>query len=122
MGYDLHITRATNGWSDHKGCEISAEEWLTVVNADPDLKLAGYNGKYFTLWAGNSRYPEPWFNWSRGNVMTKNPDPPLIAKAIALAARLNAHVEGDDGDGTTSRSCARMDGSPILDSPGSLSG
>ena len=119
MGYDLHITRATNGWSHDKRCEISAEEWLTVVNADPELKLAGYNGKYFTLWAGKSRYPEPWFDWSRGNVMTKNPDPPLIAKAIALAAKLNAHVEGDDGerylaDGRVERD-GRVDSSPGMD-------
>src|SRR5262245_49815870 len=98
MGYDLHITRSSNGWFNNKGCEIAADEWLAVVEQDPELRLAGYNGRYFALWSGKSKYPDPWFDWSRGNIQTKNPDPPVIAKAIALAVKLDAHVEGDDGE------------------------
>jgi|SRR5215471_17853998 len=117
MGYDIHITRAGAGWYANDDCQITGEEWLTVVNEDPELKLAGYNGEYFTLWSGRSRYPDPWFDWSRGNVTTKNPDPPMIAKAIALAARLDAHVEGDDGERYLPDGKVERDGQ-VDDSPG----
>jgi len=96
MGYDLHITRAEH-WSDEEPA-ISAQEWLAYVQEDPELQLAGYNGPYFALWSGKSTYPDPWFDWSRGRVHTKNPDPPIVEKAIAIAARLGASVQGDDGE------------------------
>ena len=96
MGYDLHITRAQH-WSDDEPA-ITADEWLAYVHRDPDLRLAAYNGSYFALWAGASENPDPWFDWSSGRVHTKNPDPPIIAKAIAIAAHLKAAVQGDDGE------------------------
>jgi hypothetical protein len=68
------------------------------VKADPELRLAGCNGRHFALWAGKSSYPDPWFDWGRGRVHTKNPDPPLIQKAIQIAERLGARVLGDDGE------------------------
>jgi hypothetical protein len=97
MGYDIHLTRARD-WSDNAEARISAEEWLRVVEADPELSLAGYNGDYFTLWTGPSSHAEPWFDWWDGNVQTKNPDPAMIAKLIQLAERLGGRVQGDDGE------------------------
>jgi hypothetical protein len=118
MGYDLHITRAKE-WSDNDDAQITAEEWLRVVAADPELSLAGYNGDYFALWNGPSRNPDPWFDWSGGNVMTKSPDPALVAKMIQLAERLGARVQGDDGeiylsDGRIERDGA-VDAGPEMD-------
>jgi hypothetical protein len=98
LGYDLHITRSPKGWFDNAGHEISAQEWLTIIEADPELRLAGYNSQYFALWSGPSRHQEPWFDWRRGNISTKSPDPPIVAKAISIADKLAAHVEGDDGE------------------------
>jgi hypothetical protein len=97
VGHEIHITRAAF-WADNKGSEISAKEWLQLVESDPELRLAGYNGQYFALWSGQSRNPDPWFDWLRGNVSTKAPDPPVIGKAIALAKMLRARVQGDDGE------------------------
>ena len=97
MGYDLHITRAKN-WAENEGAKIRAEEWLQLVEADPELSLAADNGDYFALWTGPSSYPDPWFDWWEGNVMTKNPDPPIVAKMIELAQRLGGRVQGDDGE------------------------
>src|SRR5262245_65787077 len=96
MGYDLHITRAQH-WTDDEPV-ITADEWLACVDEDPELRLAGYNGPYFALWSGQSKYPDPWFDWSLGRVHTKNPDPPIIGKAVAIATRLGATVQGDDGE------------------------
>ena len=97
MGYDLHITRASD-WTDAEAIPITSAEWLAFVEADPELRLAGYNGSHFALWTGQSTYPEPWFDWEGGRVHTKNPDPPLIQKAIQIAEQLGARVLGDDGE------------------------
>ena len=108
MGYDFHITRAQNWCEIGEGEAIRAEEWLKYVENDPELKLAGYNGAYFALWSGKSGSAESWFDWSDGEVNTKNPDPAVIAKAIKIAADLGARVQGDEGeiyqpDGTIER-------------------
>ena len=95
MGYDLFITRAES-WSENKGREITSEEWLKLVKDDPELKLAGYNGPYFALWEGPSKYPEAWLDWSRGNIYSKNPDKAIVAKMIQIAESLGARVQGQD--------------------------
>ena len=118
MGYDIHITRATD-WTEAEAVPITSEEWLAFVEADPELRLAGYNGRYFALWTGKSSYPDPWFDWARGRVNTKSPDPPLIQKAIQIADQLGARVLGDDGerylpDGKVERD-GTVDTSPGMD-------
>jgi hypothetical protein len=97
MGYDLHITRAEN-WSENAGAEIGPEEWLALVHADPELAIDPVQGPYFARWSGPSRYPDPWLDWFAGNVNTKNPDSALLRKMVALANRLGARVQGDDGE------------------------
>ena len=97
MGYDLHITRADH-WAENDKSKITAQEWLAVIKSDPELRLAGYNGPYFAIWNGPSRYADPWFDWFDGNISTKNPDKPIVAKMIDIAGRLGAKVQGDDGE------------------------
>ena len=89
MGYDLHIVREGG---------IDLDVWLAVVAADPDLTHEPSQGSGFASWRGLSTVPEPWLDWSDGEVFTKNPDEPLIRKMAELAARLGARVEGDDGE------------------------
>lgn len=97
MGYDLHITRA-HDWTGSEEQPITANEWLAIIDADPELSLAGYNGPYFALWKGASSYDEAWFDWEHGRIYTKNPDPPLIEKGIEIAEKLGARAVGDDGE------------------------
>jgi hypothetical protein len=97
MGYDLHITRAKFHF-ENEGAWITADEWLRYVESDPDLKLAGYNGEYFALWSGKSEYPDPWLDWFQGNIYTQNRDAPLIDKMVEIAKKLDAKVQGDDGE------------------------
>ena len=97
MGYDLHITRADD-WGDNVGHQITADEWLQLVAEDPELRLADYNGPYFALWSGRSKYPDPWLDWLAGNIYSKNPDKALVQKMLQIAIRLGARVQGDDGE------------------------
>src|SRR5438045_5672238 len=102
MGYDLHITRKTQ-WHDEVGPAITEAEWRAVVEDDPELTLdaeaqctmadgeyvlADWNGEPCGL--GYYRY--------RGEIRAKNPDDPLILKMVEIAQRLNANVQGDDGE------------------------
>lgn len=101
MGYELHVTRK-NFWADEDGPVIAAEEWLSIVERDPDLSLDLRNGPYHARWGGPSKYDEPWIDWAEGELYTKNPDPPLIAKLLEIAGVLSAKVRGDDNEVYTS--------------------
>ena len=116
MGCDLHITRAGD-WADAESAPITSEEWLSFVESDPELRLAGDNGPHFAVWSGKSRYPDPWFDWSDGQVHTKNPDPALIEKAIQIAEQLGARVVGDDGERYLPGGKVERDGT-VDDAPG----
>jgi hypothetical protein len=103
MGYNLYITRATDWFSEKKQPRIAPKEWLKVIQNDPSLKLAGYNGKYFALCAGDaecgkSTYTDAWLDWSDGNIYSKNPAGPLQRKMVKIAEQLDATVRGDDGE------------------------
>lgn len=78
---------------------ITADEWLAVVAADPELRIDEANGPYFAVWAGTCSYPEGgWFSWEDGCVTTKHPDRAVLNKMLQLAAKLGAVVQGDDGE------------------------
>lgn len=96
MGYDLHITRRKDWAAD--GDAITAEEWRAYVRGDKELTLTGTNGPSHAVWRGPAANPEQWLDWSSGQIFTKNPEPPLIDKMIAIAAALEATVQGDDGE------------------------
>jgi hypothetical protein len=99
MGYNLYITRASY-WAANEGAEITASEWLTLVDADPELTLAPEAGlgSYFARWRGPSRHAEPWLDWAAGNVYTKYPDSALLRKMVSLAEQLGAEVQGEEGE------------------------
>ena len=82
MGYELHIHRA-KVWHQSDREPITAEEWQALVAADPEL-ARGPDG-------------EP-FHWADGAVAVKHPDRATLATMLAIAARLGARVQGDDGE------------------------
>ncbi len=96
MGYDLHITRAEH-WSNDDN-QIAVQEWLDLVKEDPELLPSPEHGEYFVIWRGTSYYPETWFNWQDGNIYTKNPDKATLWKLYQMAQKLNAQLQGDDGE------------------------
>ena len=96
MGYDIHVTRAID-WKENRGNKISKSEWLALVEQDSELSLDPENGEYAVVWTGGESPPQAWFDWYEGNIYTTNPPEAVLAKAIQLAAFLDAHVQGDDG-------------------------
>jgi hypothetical protein len=97
VGYELHIHRADE-WYRSGQRPVTADEWLAVVAADPELRIDGQNGRYFAVWPGACRYPGgTWFDWYEGRVFTKNPDRVTLIKMLELARRLRARVQGTTG-------------------------
>lgn len=91
MGYDLRITRSTD-WTENHGLEIASTEWLSLVQADPELTPDPANGPFAAAWSS------AWFDWFEGNVFTTDPDHATVAKMLRIATSLEAVVQGDSGE------------------------
>jgi hypothetical protein len=106
VGYDLHITRAED-WTESEASPISREEWRAVVEADASLSEPEEEAENREL-SGDPDYepavqwhehPElPLFWYGEGRIHCKNPDERTVLKAVELARKLNARVQGDDGE------------------------
>ena len=97
MGYDIHITRAVD-WTENAGQEISAEEWLEIVNNDQELTPDPDNGSYSAIWAADIEAPVTWLDWANGNIYTTNPGRAILSKMLQIAQQLGAKVQGDNGE------------------------
>ena len=97
MGYDVHITRAED-WSMNDGVWITPEEWLETVRQDPELEIVSETEPYVAAWLQDPSGIEIFFDLRRGNISTKNPTKEAIIKMGDIANRLQAKVQGDDGE------------------------
>ena len=111
MGYDVHITRKAE-WFSEEGAEISLEEWKRYVESDPEMRLDNFaeaetpNGvlrvesEGISAWIGYSGHEvngnKAWFYYFEGNVKVKNPDEEILKKMFSIAQSLNAKVQGDE--------------------------
>ena len=94
---NLHVTRAEK-WSDNAGHEISAEEWLAIIEADPELLVHPINGPTFALWLRPGQGPRGWIDWEAGNLWAQDPDRALLRKMLGIAKKLGAKIQGDEGE------------------------
>jgi hypothetical protein len=115
MGYDIHITRQENWFDEDSTRQISSNEWESILSSDNEMRLDGFaeattaNGEtirvsskglsVWTKYSGNGLNGNyAWFHYSRGNIVCKNPDDEIISKMLDFAERLNAKVQGDEGE------------------------
>jgi hypothetical protein len=97
MGYDFHITRKDH-WADEEGLRISLDEWREYARADSNLSLDPDNPRPENwIVAEHGRAWPLWWD-ETGEIVAKNPDPPMIEKLVAIANALGAHALGDDGE------------------------
>lgn len=114
MGYDIHITRADD-WTDSPSVPISLEEWIAVVDGDPELRLervasattvegetVSFESPGLAVWMGWSRNGDggalAWIDHCDGETVSKNPDEEILRKMHQIAQALGARVQGDDGE------------------------
>lgn len=115
MGYELHITRQENWFDEEDSNQISFDEWIKILDEDKEMRLdnlaeaTNANGEsisvgseglcVWTKYSGNGMNGNyAWFDYHRGNIDCKNPDNEIIRKMLDIAERLNAKVQGDEGE------------------------
>lgn len=84
MGVEFHITRAEY-WAENNDNQISSDEWLNIINSDPELGLPPKNGEYNAIWNWENSDGEVWLDWSGGNIYTKWPPTPLYRKMLLIS-------------------------------------
>jgi hypothetical protein len=111
MGYDIRITRNRDFDSDQHE-EIPLAEWLAVVDSDPEMERRERiettlpDGQVLriqesgppVIWKGHTDGGEVWFVYLRGEIAVKNPDSPFFIKMYNLASKLNAVLQGEEGE------------------------
>ena len=104
MGYDVHISRREN-WFDDEGPTIAASEFEAAVEHDPNLALVPVptdrNGdpQPMAVLASDAQLRrESGLRWRAGRISSKNPSDLLLEAMCRLAERLDARVQGDDGE------------------------
>lgn len=115
MGYDLHITRKENWFDEDESNEIKLTEWNSYIKSDNEMRLdnqatatadngetVAYKNDGLAVWTSYSKHGKDdnfaWFDFRAGNVTVKNPDQEIKNKMNDIATRLNAKVQGDDGE------------------------
>jgi hypothetical protein len=110
VGYDVHITRAGE-WHESEATPIGLDEWLAYVASDPEMRLDGFAEARNPTTGEAIRIESPglsvWTTWSEGTawmdhhggrIVVKNPDTAILRKMCAIAERLGARVQGDEGE------------------------
>ena len=109
LSYDLHVVR-TSSWLDAEDDPILKADVDALVEADDELEWSTEDWvdltegrkqkptRYFMiLWRGH-----PCFLWCRNQITCSRPTEEQTGKLVEIAERLDAHVEGDDGECYTS--------------------
>ena len=107
MGYDVQIARLDDR-TDGEAKSIRLEEWLDYVHGDSEMRLDGvaevrapdgttirYENPGLAVWTAGG---ETWFDFRNGRVVVKNPDDRTLTKMVAIAEKLGARVQGEEGE------------------------
>ena len=113
MGYEVHITRKET-FFDEEGDLISLQEWLDYIENDKEMRLDGYaetetpdgilriEDGSLAGWKNWSKHDVSdgmaWMSHFEGNISSSNPDTEILTKMHAIASKLNAKVQGDEGE------------------------
>ncbi len=114
MGYDIHITRKAL-WFEDDGPAIGFDEWKNLVLSDPEMRLDGFaealttqgakvriESEGMSVWTAYSKHGRggnmACFDLKAGNIDVKNPDKEILTKMHQIALKLDAKVQGDEGE------------------------
>jgi len=100
MAYLLYITRPPH-FASRTRRRITAEAWEFVLKGDAALEPvepAAREPALAVRYAGTEGDPSALLFFKEGNIVCRNPDEATVDKMVALADRLDALVQGEDGE------------------------
>ncbi len=111
MGYDIHITRASE-WSESEKTPIAVDAWKKVIAEDKSFVATNaavatnpktgeeirVPGAAMAIWTDSKTGKQAHFDYRQGRITVKNPDEAMIAKMKDVAKKLGARVVGDEGE------------------------
>ena len=108
MPYDVHIHRGED-FVEAADNPIPREDWEAWVANAPDFRFSDTDYVEFRYDEGDRR--EPLAEWTghpegedfalyyyAGEIVTGNPDPPVVRRMVEIADELGARLQGDDGE------------------------
>lgn len=80
--------------------EMRLDNFAEAVTTSGDqIRIESDGLAVWTKYSGNDLDGNfAWFDYSNGNFVCKNPDDEIIKKMLDIAQRLNAKVQGDEGE------------------------
>lgn len=97
MGYDLHLTRASN-WTDSEVEPIPESDWVEFAEASlhvpTDISVDGGP----TIYQLRNHPEAPTLQWDRGQVTVWGVAEDDAADLLRVAGQLGARLVGDDGE------------------------
>src|SRR4051812_48411520 len=98
MGYDLHITRSPD-WSDGTD-RIGYEEWIRFVESDPDFEPYDENDPDEDGYKLKGRDFDNYVYYDErcGTINMRPGFQEIICKAVEIASKFGAAVQGDGGE------------------------
>jgi hypothetical protein len=114
MGYDFHITRASER-TDSESVPIRLDEWKAFLESHPEFRMDNfaeattpqgdiirYDNEGLAVWTGYSGHGKDgniaWFDFRGGRIVVKNADDEIRVKMKEIAEFFQARVIGDEGE------------------------
>jgi hypothetical protein len=115
MGYDIHITRQENWYDEDVSKQILFTEWEEYLENDSEMRLDNFaeatlqsgdkirlENQGLAVWTkysgDNIDSNHAWFDFRNGNITVKNPDGEIMKKMLSIAEKLEAKMQGDEGE------------------------
>lgn len=103
MSIYVYVTRRPDPL-EANGPDIAAQEWIEVIESDPDLSIADPpnrsqgDRRCYAMWTSYPGGYPAWFCLSDGSIEVKGIDEAILAKLQHFASKLNARIVSEMGD------------------------
>jgi len=102
MPWTYYITRRM--FPGEAGRNIALADWISVVDSDPSMSIVASafdrpvaERMSAAVWHNHSGLTPVVLEWLSGTIVVERPDAQTLTKLHDLAARLEAHVEDEEG-------------------------
>ena len=103
MSIYIYVTRKADPL-EANGQDIAAQEWIELVESDPDLSIADPPNRLpgdrrsYAVWTSYPGGYPAWFSLCEGSIEVKGIDEAILAKLRCFARKLDARIVSELGE------------------------